>query len=156
MLQEGALQREQTACTKLQQEVAVLRCGKEGEQLMPNPPGWHPALFCFTFLLFLLPLPAHWCMPRPEQPPSAVAAGASRQQLKRSEELRQRGQRALDELKQEFEALQRDLFDGAGAAGIALALSPGGPGSCWAGSPLASTPGEPGTHSERLADLLGR
>ncbi|GAB4818845.1 hypothetical protein N2152v2_005891 [Parachlorella kessleri] len=90
-----------------------------------------------------------------------------RRQLRKSEELRTRGQRALDDLKQEFEALQRELMlDGfgvqpAGTPGSARAgeqmQTPQAPRDSTMASPMASTPGEAGAvQQERLAELLGR
>ena len=96
-----------------------------------------------------------------------VCSCLCRRQLRKSEELRTRGQRALDDLKQEFEALQRELMlDGfgvqpAGTPGSARTkeqlLTPQAPRDSIMASHMASTPGEAGaTQPERLAELLGR
>ena len=63
--------------------------------------------------------------------PAARSPAACREQLKRSNALRARGQRALEELRGEFEALTRDLAGGDAVATLTLAS----PGAC--GPPTA-------------------
>jgi hypothetical protein len=67
------------------------------------------------------------CMPVPHgllsQKPRML--GGRREQLKRSNAMRARGRRALEELRGEFEALTRDLAGGGDAAALLTLASPG-------------------------------